>query len=110
MKRDRAEYMRRYYAEHREERSIYYSRYYLEHRAEISYRQECYKAQPRGDAYGWIRDAREQAGVTQTRLAAAAGCSASHISMLESGKADASAAMQERIAHALTLLLAGAKP
>ena len=107
MKKDRTEYLRRYWAAHREERSLYYKRYYLEHRAEISYRQELYKAQPRGGAYAWIKKSRLQAGISQRALAKAAGCSPAHISLLESGKTDASAEMQERIAHALTLLLAG---
>lgn len=107
MKKDRTEYQRRYWAAHREERSLYYKRYYIAHRAEINRRHEAYKAMPRGDTYAWIKAARKQAGVTQQRLAKAAGCSPAHISMLERGKTDASAEMEERIAHALTLLLAG---
>ena len=107
MKKDRTEYQRRYWAAHREERSLYYKRYYIEHRAEIDRRNEAYREQPRGGAYAWIKAARKQAGVTQQRLAKAAGCSPAHISMLERGKTDASAEMEERIAHALTLLLAG---
>lgn len=107
MKKDRTEYQRRYWAAHQEERILYYKRYYIEHRAEIDRRHEAYREQPRGDAYAWIKAARKQAGVTQQRLAKAAGCSPAHISMLERGKTDASAKMQERIAHALTLLLAG---
>lgn len=110
MKKDRTEYLRRYEAAHREERLAYYKRYYLQHRDAIDRSHEAYRAQPRGDAYEWIKKARLQAGLTQTALAAAVGCSASHISMLESGKTDASAEMQERIAHALTLLLAGVEP
>lgn len=107
MKKDRTEYQRRYWAAHQEERILYYKRYYIEHRAEIDRRHEAYREQPRGDAYAWIKAARKQAGVTQQRLAKAAGCSPAHISMLERGKTDASAEMQECIAHALTLLLAG---
>lgn len=107
MKKDRTEYQRRYWAAHREERSLYYKRYYIEHRTEIDRRHEAYREQPRGGAYAWIKAARKQAGVTQRRLAALAGCSPAHISMLERGKTDASAEMQECIAHALTLLLAG---
>ena len=110
MKKDRTEYQRRYWAAHREERSLYYKRYYIEHRAEIDRRHEAYREQPRGDAYAWIKAARKQAGVTQQRLAALAGCSPAHIILLERGKTDASAKMQERIAHALTLLLAGIEP
>lgn len=107
MKKDRTEYQRRYAAAHREERLAYYKRYYLQHRDAIGRSHEAYREQPRGDAYAWIKAARKQAGVTQRRLAKAAGCSHTHISMLERGKTDASAEMQERIAHALTLLLAG---
>lgn len=106
MKKDRTEYLRRYAAANREERLAYYKRYYLQHRDAISRSHEAYREQPRGGAYAWIKAARKQAGVTQQRLAKAAGCSPAHISLLESGKTDASAEMQERIAHALTLLLA----
>lgn len=110
MKKDRTEYMRRYAAAHREERLAYYKRYYLQHRDAIDRRHEAYREQPRGGAYAWIKAARKRAGVTQQRLAKAAGCSPAHISMLERGKTDASAEMEARIAHALTLLLAGAEP
>lgn len=107
MKKDRTESQRRYAAAHREERLAYYKRYYLQHRDAIGRSHEAYREQPRGDAYAWIKAARKQAGVTQRRLAKAAGCSHTHISMLERGQTDASAEMEERIAHALTLLLAG---
>lgn len=107
MKKDRTEYLRRYAAAHREERLAYYKRYYLQHRDAIDRSHKAYREQPRGDAYAWIKAARKQAGVTQQRLAALAGCSHAHISLLERGKTDASAEMEERIAHALTLLLAG---
>ena len=107
MKKDRTEYLRRYAAAHREERLAYYKRYYLKNRDKIDRSRKAYREQPRGDAYAWIKAARKQAGVTQQRLAALAGCSPAHISMLERGKTDASAEMEERIAHALTLLLAG---
>lgn len=109
MKKDRTEYLRRYAAAHREERLAYYKRYYLQHRDAIDRSHEAYREQPRGDTYAWIKAARKQAGVTQQRLAKAVGCSPAHISMLERGKADASAEMQERIAHALTYLLGGGK-
>lgn len=107
MKKDRTEYLRRYAAAHREERLAYYKRYYLQNRDKIDRSHEAYREQPRGDTYAWIKKSRLQAGISQTALAKAAGCSPAHISLLESGKTDASAEMQERIAHALTLLLAG---
>lgn len=109
MKRDRSEYLRQYAAERREERLAYYKRYYLQHRDAIARSHEAYREQPRGDTYAWIKAARKQAGVTQQMLAAASGCSPAHISMLERGKTDASAEMEERIAHALTHLLGGGK-
>lgn len=110
MKKDRTEYLRRYAAAHREERLAYYKRYYLQHRDAIDRIHEAYREQPRGDTYAWIKKSRLQAGISQTALAKAAGCSPAHISLLESGKTDASAEMQERIAHALTLFLAGIAP
>ena len=109
MKKDRTEYLRRYAAAHREERLAYCKRYYLQHRDAIDRSHKAYREQPRGDTYAWIKAARKRAGVTQRRLAKAVGCSQAHISMLERGKADASAEMQERIAHALTYLLGGGK-
>ena len=110
MKKDRTEYLRRYAAAHREERLAYYKRYSLQHRDAIDRSHEAYREQPRGDTYAWIKKSRLQAGISQTALAKAAGCSPAHISLLESGKTDASAEMQERIANALTLFLAGIAP
>lgn len=110
MKRDRSEYLRRYATEHREERLAYYKRYYIQNRDKIDRRHEQYRAQPRGNTYAWIKRGRLRAGISQTALAKAAGCSSAHISMLESGKTDASAELAARIAHALTLLLAGIEP
>lgn len=110
MKKDRSEYLRRYAAEQREERLAYYKRYYIQNRDKIDRRHEQYRAQPRGNTYAWIKRGRLHAGVSQTALAKAAGCSSAHICMLERGKTDASPEMQDRIAYALMLLLAGIEP
>lgn len=106
---DSLEYNRRYREEHREELRVYRRRYYLANRIAIDKQQDEYRARPRGDTYAWIKAARKQAGVTQQRLAAAAGCSPAHISRLECGKCDASAELLERIAHALQQLVEEAK-
>ena len=98
---------RRYCEAHREECNAASRRYYMAHRAEIAEKKDAYKSRPRGDKYAWIKRGRLQAGLTLQMLATAAGCSESHLSRLERGEGDASPEMQERIAHALTRLLAG---
>lgn len=50
---------------------------------------------------GRIREARQQAGLTQQELAAAIGCSKSHLSLMEADQRRVSAERASRIEHAL---------
>ena len=106
----RSEYKRKYYEEHRDKCRAYFARYYAEHRDKARATHDAYVAQPRGDTYAWMRSARLQARRTKGELAEAAGCRQSHICMIERGRADPSANLQERIAHVLTSWLVGDAP